>query len=101
MNTTDKIKWAMSHCKCGLYVFINEHRDDYQTAEQYIDNMDCYTNLDVSDDVKAEMIEQNQIVNIKAYTQTPVGCFNVYHYDLNKALDELIECIKDEQNLEG
>lgn len=93
----DKLKELMSRCKCGLFLTINEHRDYYQKAEDYLEEIQARqpeSPLKIAADVRAKMIELNYIIDLQFYPDTPIGSYSIYHYDLDMALDEALACLK-------
>ena len=93
---SDKLKRILDRCKCGVFITINEHRDLYKTAKEGLEDLKCLEcPPELTDEVRAEMIKRNVIVNIQVYPDTPIGSYDVYHYDLDKAMDEILEAIKD------
>ncbi len=91
MNKFEKI---LKRCKCGVYLEINIHRDDYMTAEERLDQREMVGgDLNITDEVKQEMIKTNTIVELTFYPDTPVGSFSIYHYDLDAVLDQALDCL--------
>jgi hypothetical protein len=84
----DKLKQLMARCACSVCVEVNPHRDTYDTVEQWIEN----TLAEVSDDVRADMIRLNTVVDVQFYPDTPVGSLRVVHYDLDSAVDAALAC---------
>lgn len=82
-------------CKCGVYVFINEHRNYYKTAEftlsELFDRREDPPEIDSV--IRAEMIKRDYIVEIHFYPDTPIGFFCVYHWDLDAALCMALELL--------
>lgn len=90
----DKLKTLLSQCKCGVHVTINEHRNYYQPAEQALEELGSFEcPPKITDEVKQKMIETNTIVNVMFFPDTPVGSYDIYHYDLDTALDEALSCL--------
>lgn len=91
----DKLTQLLERCKCGAYLTINQHRDYYETAAvrlyEYYDFMECTP--DVSDEVRAEMIKRDTIIDLQFYPDTPVGSYQILHFDLEAALDEALACV--------
>jgi len=93
----DKMKELMSRCKCGVYLIINEHRDYYQKAEDYLEEIQTRqpeNPLEIAADIRAKMIELNYIIDLQFYPNTPISSYSIYHYDLDMALDEALACFK-------
>jgi hypothetical protein len=87
----DKFKELMEQCKCGIFLTVNEHRDYYQTAEEYLkENDDEETDAEIT----KEMIEKNTIISLQFYPRTPVGSYRIFGADIDKVFDEAIEILK-------
>ena len=85
----EKFKELASKCEASVSIDVNAHRDMYQTVEEYFEiillcNEDLWESL--SKEVYAEMVKRNTIVEVRWYPDTPVGFFNVYHYDIDEAM---------------
>jgi hypothetical protein len=83
----------ISRCKCGVFVTVNEHRDYYQSAADALierDGYECPPRIDPA--VRAEMIRLNTVVRLQFYPDTPIGSYEIYHYDLDAALAEAEAC---------
>lgn len=90
----DKLKLLMSHCKCGVYLTVNEHRDYYQSAEVKLEEYavrECPP--DISDETRAGIVKTDTIIDLQFYPDTPIGFYHVIHYDLDIALDLALACI--------
>lgn len=75
-------------CKCSVTVEINSHRDYYLTAEQEIvDNIDLFS--ETEEEIINKMIELDTIISITCYNKTPIGSYQLHHYDLELALKEM------------
>lgn len=88
MAELDKLKMLMSLCKCGVHLDINEHRNYYQDAKRALDeadNSDCPP--EIPPEVRQKIVETDAIVHLSFYPFTPIGSLDVYHYDLEAALD--------------
>lgn len=89
----DKLKELLSLCKCGVFLTVNEHRDYYFTAEEALDEAkgrECPPEIDTA--VRAQMIALNTIVTIQFYPDTPIGSYEIWHHDLDAALDQCLGC---------
>lgn len=86
---TDKVKTLVWNCKCSVEISVNYHRDLYETAAErlrYLEE-DRGEDLELEPAVRERMIETNTIIEIQFYPNTPVAFYQVYHYDLDRALD--------------
>ena len=90
---TDKLKDLLARCKCGVFLTVNEHRDYYQTAEYTLDEAQGHEcPFEIEDDVRRVMIETDTIIRIQFYPHTPIGSYEIWHHDLDAALDEALAC---------
>ena len=91
---TDKLARLIARCKAGVRVTINEHRNYYESAEHFLSERDARGDqpLEIDSEVRAQMIATNTIVNLHFYPDTPVGFYEIWHYDLDAALDEALAC---------
>jgi hypothetical protein len=90
----EKFKKLLALCKCGVFLTVNEHRDYYYTAAQELDaakSYPCQPNIDA--EVEARMIETDTIVRLHFYPDTPIGSYEVWHYDIDSAIDEALSCL--------
>jgi hypothetical protein len=90
---TDKIQELISRCKCGVSVEVNEHRNYYDSASKYMDEL---FDPDIDTDIKEKMIETDTIICIQFYPHTPIGFHIIYHYDLDIALDDALKVLSDD-----
>jgi hypothetical protein len=96
METREKVmERLMELCKCSLTIRVNEHRRDYMDVKEMLaelDGMECPAEVGVN--IRNEMIRTDSFISIRAYTDTPVGFYEVYHYDLGEAIKDMIELIE-------
>ena len=93
------MKKILEKCKCGVYLTVNSHKDTYDSVETYITdlfsfNEDDNINEDIGEDVYKEMIKRDTIIELQFYPNTPVGFYKIYHYDLDMAIKEALEILK-------
>jgi len=90
----EKLNELIKLCKCGIYLNINTHRDEYKTVEEYFESPIYKEDLD---DMPAELFnkmkELDTIIELQFYPTTPVGFYKIYHYDLETAIDLAIVTI--------
>lgn len=92
----EKLKSLISKCKYGLYLTVNAHRDNKQGAEDYLEEILGDVGLsEMEDGVKIKMIESDSIIELQFYPSTPDESHTIYHYDIEKALDDAILCFWD------
>lgn len=94
----DKIKKLISRCKCGIQIQINEHRNDYKTAKQAIEaELDWGDEFELDKDIEKIMIETDTIVRLHFYPDTPIGFYDIWHYDVEAAIDMALKTL----NIQG
>ena len=84
----DKLKELLARCKCGVFLTVNEHRGYYNTAAKALEEAkghECPP--EIAPDVEAKMIETDTIVVLQFYPDTPIGSYQVWHHDLDAALE--------------
>ena len=92
-QSIDKLKQLLANCKCGVFLTINEHRDYYDTAEDAINEaktQECPPEIEPS--VAERMIETNTVIRLQFYPDTPIGSYEIWHYDIDAALDAALSC---------
>lgn len=91
----EKLLDLISLCKCSVSIVINNHKDFYQTVDNYISEIpsaDIVKNIGV--DVYDEIIKRDNIVEITAYPNTPIGFYYLCHYDLETAINIMLDNLK-------
>ncbi len=92
----NKLKQLLNRCKCGVFITVNEHRDVYETAAQFLEQRDGWEcPPEIEPDVRAKMIELNTVIEIHLYPDTPIGSYTIYHHDIDAALSDALECLKE------
>ena len=92
----DKIKNILERCQCGVSITVNNHRDYYQSVKEYVEELASIDNAlmdEIGLDVYKQMKKSNTIVEIQAYPDTPLGFYRVLHYDIEKALNKMLDCL--------
>lgn len=86
----EKLLELIGLCKCSVTIWCNEYKDMYSDIHQGIADVDD----ELSDEIEAGMVETGNIYHIICFPLTPIGSFDIWHYDLEKAVDEAIKEIK-------
>lgn len=95
-----KIKELMSLCKASVTITINYHKDFYQSVGDYLgDGKNPFDTCRFNGAKMSKMEELDTIVYIQAYPSTPVGYYELYHYDIDLAIEEMIDIIKKDLQL--
>lgn len=94
-----KLQQILDKCKCGVFLTVNRHRDYYETAEETLLQMqgyECPPRID--NDVREIMEKTNTIIELQFYPNTPIGSYSIYHYNLEKILDQALEILTTNKN---
>ena len=78
-------------CKCGVYLNVNEHRDYYQTVEEFL--KDSEELKDIEEDIYNKMVELDSIIRLQFYPTTPIGSYTLYHYDYSEIIKQAIKLL--------
>lgn len=89
----EKFKELVSLCAASVEISVNDHKDCYESVEQYLKNEN---KKDIDKAILDEMIKRDTIVKVQAYPHTPIGFYIVYHYDIDEAVNIVLEAVKNE-----
>lgn len=93
----DKLQKISDNCKGAVYLRINDHRNCYETVEHTLESALGYEcPPQIEEKVYKAMIERDTIINLQFYPHTPIGSYDLYHYDLDLILDQALKILKDE-----
>lgn len=88
----EKFKELMSKCKCSVSITVNQHMDYYQSISDYIEYLALFEN-ELGVGVLDKIIETDTIIEIQCYPDTPIGFYKVTHYDIDMAMDLMLEAV--------
>ena len=92
-----KLEELMSLCKHGMFISINEHRDNYQSVEEFLLDQEGGFGLishdDIDDDTRQRMVVLDTVVELQCYPDTPNGFYVMFHYDIGKVVEDMIATI--------
>ncbi len=91
-----ELEKLIKHSAAGVAIFVDDHKTTYESVEDYFGGGQ-YDKVDSG--VYLKMVELDTIVCVVFYPDTPVGHYDIYHYDINKAITESWELLKKEKNL--
>jgi hypothetical protein len=93
----DKLKLLISKCKCGVNVRVNAHKDNYETVEKYLMFMNDDFIFDEDDALSkadfSKMVEDDTIVEVTFYPDTPIGSYQIFSHDIDTALDRALDIL--------
>ena len=88
----EKLQELIKRTKCSLSISINDHRNYYETIDEFITGED---REEINDEVFSKMVELNTCIRLQIYPNTPVGFYVIHHYDLEAAIDIALNEIKE------
>lgn len=92
----NKLKELLSKCKASVSITVNQHRDYYQSVKDYIEEraqLDEDLIEEIGLDVYEKMQKTNTVIEIQAYPDTPIGSYRIFHYDIDKAVQIMLDCV--------
>lgn len=92
----NELKELLSKCKASVSINVNQHRDYYQSVKDYIEEQaQQHEGLieEIGLDVYEEMQKTNTVIEIQAYPDTPIGSYRIFHYDIDKAVRIMLDCV--------
>ena len=81
-------------CKCSILIEINNHKLSYTNIEDYLKNSTNVYEDNVENVIIEKIIKNDSIVELQVYPDNPVGFYHCYHYDIDIAIDSMINHIK-------
>lgn len=91
----DKLNEIIKRCKSSVHIDINDHKSIYLSADVFFENFSQDELEDIHPEILKVMIEKDTIIKCQFYPRTPVGSYDVYHYNLDECLDEVIRILND------
>jgi hypothetical protein len=74
-------------CKCSVIITVNQHRNSFTDINEYVEE---YVE-ETKEDIINEIIKKDTIVELQVYPNTPNGFLTLVHYDIDIAIDLMIE----------
>lgn len=84
------IKKLIDSCKFGVFLSVNEHLDYYD------DTVDVVEELDIDQGIKEIMIKTNTVVRLQFYPISPIGFYEVFHFDVDEAVKIALGILREE-----
>lgn len=91
----DKLSEIIKRCKCGVYLTVNEHRDVYQSVEDFIKEQNNRRENTIDEDLAKRLIEADAVYALQFYPDTPVGFYLIYGPSLDEVLDQALEVFEE------
>ena len=84
----EKLKELTNKCKCSVELSINNHKDCFETVEQYLSSEYHQDFIkEQSKDIYDRMIELDIVIELQFYPDSPNGFYKLYHYDIDKIIE--------------
>lgn len=90
----EKLKELFELCEASVTISHNEHKNLYETVDYFLHDRERISDTELDADIRKIMIEKDQTVIVQAYPKTPIGFYVVYHWDLESAIDEMLDAVK-------
>jgi hypothetical protein len=91
-----RLQELLDLCKAEVSIEVNPHKSYYETPEQHMEGIGDGTEWESIDPAVRDMIHATgTLIKIQAYPVTPVAFVLIWHYDLESAIAEAIEAIKE------
>jgi hypothetical protein len=96
MNLTDKIQEINRLCNFEWSLEVNTHKSFHSSIEDH--NFPHFNsgNDTIPIELQKEILNKEICVCLSLYPSNSVGCYFVYHYDLDKALDKALKILSNE-----
>ena len=86
----------MNNCM-SYEITYNSFKLNYETAEDYIKRLEeCGEKINYK--IKQEIIDRDSLIQIQVYPDTPIGHFDIIHYDLGMAVRKMMEILESKYN---
>ena len=83
-----KLKYLAKN-SLSFSIEVDEHKTVYDTVEAFVnDEKD-----NIEPEVLKKMIDTNTTVRVYLYPTTTIGFYIIFHYDVNKAIDQAIKLL--------
>ena len=86
----DALEELAALCEAEVHVSINPQKSTYESITKYLE----FLEEEIDPEVLSEMIKRDRMVWVQAYPHTPIGFYCVYHYDINEAMQQVLEAVK-------
>ena len=93
----NKLQELLTLCKCGVSININDYRNAYESVENAINTIETIIEEPLEPETISGMIETKNVIEIHCYPFTPISSITVYHYNIELAIEEMINAINEWQ----
>lgn len=88
----NELKQLLAKCKASVTITANNHRDYYQSVEEYLKKRAMLEGIegDFIEEIGVEVFEEmkasDTVIEVRAYPDSPISFFEVFHHDIEEAL---------------
>ncbi len=98
----DKLQKLIKGCKVSVHIEINAHRGVYEDIKDAIEEIeDLNEERCAEPGIRKKMIEKDTLIEIKMFPHYPGSHYAIFHYNINSALDEALECLEEDKRMRG
>lgn len=95
----ERFKEIVKFCNADVHLTVNNHKSSYRTVTEEFEIAkmldETFTiEKDIGQEIFDKMVELDTIYELQFYPDTPVGCYVIYHYDLDMLLDKSLETLR-------
>lgn len=77
----------------SISIEINKHKEYYDSIIDFLHEKQL---AEIPKDVLYEIIKRDTLINVTCYPITPIGFYDIVHYDLDIALERMYNALKNE-----
>lgn len=75
----------------------NSFKLNYEKVEDYINRLE-ESGEEINYKIKQEIIDRDSLIEISIYPDTPIGHYDIIHYDLGLAVNKMMYIISNQPN---
>lgn len=87
MTTGEMLTALIKRCKAEFSLEVNDHKTYYTQIFEALESLES-CGFEIDKETKAKIIENDSLVQIRAYINTPVGYIGSIHWDVEEAIKE-------------
>jgi hypothetical protein len=93
----NNLKKLLSLCKCSVSIDVNLYRDYYESVSDWINSTEIHLEEPIEIAIKNGMNVTQNVIEINCYPFTPISSITIYHYDIDMAIEQMIDAITEWQ----
>ena len=92
----ERIEEIFSRCEGNVCIEYNPHKSSYCSVKSYLEFTNSTDTLDISPEAVHSMIEEDTIVSLQWYPDTPVGFYIVHASKIEDCIQQCLDIMNDE-----